>query len=689
MANYTLIISEKPQAALRIATALADSKIKKVSKRGAYWLEFTRSNKKIIVVPAVGHLFVLNTIRGEGWNYPEFDTQWVPTFSRKGSEFTKKYYNNIKSLVKNAESFIVATDYDNEGEVIGYNILRFLCKKEDAKRMKFSTLVKDDLVEAYENVANHIDHAQAEAGLTRHYLDFHWGINTTRALTLAMKEFMKNAFVVVSSGRVQSPTLKILADKEIEISKFVPKPYWQLVLEWLHEKKVIEALHEKDKIWKKDEALKILEECKGKDAKVDDLEKSKHKMLPPFPLDTTTLQTEAYRCFGFSPKQTMSVAESLYNQALISYPRTASQKLPAKIGFKKILQGLSKIKEFTEVSQELLSKTLKPREGKRKDPAHVAIYPTGEIPKGLGNQQKKLYTLIVKRFFSVFGQPAIRESTKVTLVINKQKFISSSVKTLIPGWLRYYDEFVKLEDEHLPELKKGQSVEIKDLKMEEKETQPPKRFSQASIIREMDKRGLGTRATRAGILYTLYNRGYVEGRSIEVTDFGQKVVQVLDEHCPRIVSEQLTIKFETETDLVEAKKKKREEVIEASKVVLLEVLEDFKKNQSKIGEALSKAYISFKKEQKFIGKCPDCGNDLKIVTSRRTGKRFVGCSGYSKGCRFSTPLPQSGYIKGLNKACDICGFPLIAVRFKKKWFTSCTNMKCPSKENQKKESKKK
>jgi len=686
--SYRLIISEKPQAALRIATALAESKIKKISKKGAYWLEFTRGNERIVVVPAVGHLLVLNTIRGEGWDYPEFDTEWVPTFSRKGSEFTKKYYENIRFLVKNAESFVIATDYDTEGEVIGYNILRFLCNQNDAKRMKFSTLVKDDLIEAYENVVGHIDHGQAEAGLTRHYLDFHWGINTTRALTLAMKDFMKNAFVVVSSGRVQSPTLKILADKEIEIKKFIPVPYWQLILKWLHDKKVIEAVYEEDKIWKKDKASRILEECKNKDAIVKDLEKKKHKDLPPLPLDTTNLQTEAYRCFGFSPRQTMSVAEALYNQALISYPRTASQKLPAKIGYKKILQGLSKIKEFKEISQELLSKPLKPREGKKTDPAHVAIYPTGEMPKGLTNQQRNLYRLIVKRFFSVFGQPAIRESTKVILSVNKHIFISSGTRTISPGWYRYYDEFVKLGEQLLPELKKGQVLKVKDLKMEEKETQPPKRYSQASIIREMEKLGLGTRATRAGILQTLYDRGYVEGRSIEVTDFGQKVVQILDEHCPRIISVELTKKFEREMELVEEGKKEREEIIEASKVVLIEILEDFKKNQDKIGESLSKAYISFKREQKFIGKCPECKGDLRIITSRRTGKRFVGCSNYKNGCRFSTPLPQSGSIKGLNKACDICGFPLIAVRFRRKWFTSCTNMKCPSKENQNKENKK-
>jgi len=683
--SHTLVITEKPQAAVRIASALAESQVKRIGRGGAYWLEFNRRNKKHVVVPAVGHLFVLDTIKGNGWDYPIFDVEWVPTFTKKGSEFTKKYYNNIKSLVKDADEFIVATDFDTEGEVIGYNILRFLCNQTDAKRMKFSTLTTPDLIESYENINDHMEIGQAEAGLTRHYLDFHWGINTTRAMTLAMKKCLKNSFTVVSSGRVQSPTLKILAERELEIKKFVPVPYWQLELHCLVDEKGIVGLYIKDKIWKKDEALKIVAECKGKDALVKDLESKKYNALPPLPFDTTTLQTESYRCFGFSPAQTMSIAESLYNQALISYPRTASQKLPSKIGYKKILQGLSQINVFKSISQELLSKTvLKPREGSKTDTAHIAIYPTGEIPKGLTSQQQKLYVLIVKRFFSVFGEPAVREVSKIILGVNDHDFIATGVKTIDPGWTRYYEEFIKIEEKFLPKLQKGQVLKVKELKMLEKETQPPSHYTQGSIIKEMEKRGLGTKATRAQILQTLYDRGYVKGKSIEVTGFGQTVTEVLSEYSPRIVSEDLTRKFEDEMELIWQREKKMDEVINESKDVLTDVLTDFKNNEEKIGEALAKAYISFKKDQKFIGKCPQCGGDIKIITSRKTGKRFCGCSNYSKGCRFSTPLPQSGSVKGLNKQCEICGYPVIAVRFKSRWFNSCTNMKCPSKDNQNK-----
>ena len=679
--TYTLLISEKPQAAVRIAQALAEDSVKKHSRYGAYWLEFERKWKKLVCVPAVGHLFVLNTKKGNGWDYPTFDLEWVPTFTQKGSEFTRKYYRNIQKVVKDADSFVVATDYDTEGEVIGFNILRFLCDQKDAKRMKFSTLTKSDLIEAYEKALPHIDFGQAEAGLTRHFLDAYWGFNTTRALTLAMKEHLKNGFILVSSGRVQSPTLHILAKRELEIRKFIPVPFWQLELHCLIDGQELVALYEKDKIWKKEEARRTFDACKGKDAIVKEIEKKTYKQLPPFPFDTTTLQTEAYNYFKFSPTQTMSVAEALYNQALISYPRTASQRLPTKIGYKKILQGLSKIPSVKKHCERLLSKkVLKPHEGKKVDPAHVSIYPTGEIPKKLTNQQKNLYSLIVRRFLATFGDPAIREGMKVTLNVNGHNFILTGKRTVEPGWIDLYGKFARFKEQILPELKEGQVLPVKELLILEKETQPPKRYTQGSIIKEMEKRGLGTRATRANILQTLYDRGYIRGKQIEVTEFGQKVVDVLEKNCPKIISEELTRKFEEEMELVREGKKKRKEVVDEAKRVLIDILDEFKKKQDKIGEALSKAYISFKRNQKVIGKCPDCGGDLRIITSKKTGKRFIGCSNYPK-CDRSYPLPQYGKVTVLSKKCKECGLPMIKVYLKgKRSYSMCIDPNCKSKE---------
>ncbi|MEM5793396.1 MAG: DNA topoisomerase I [Candidatus Aenigmatarchaeota archaeon] len=679
--SFTLIISEKPDAATRISQALADGNVKKVGSGGAYWLEFERNGKKYVCVPAVGHLFVLNSPKNNSWNYPDFSAEWVPTYTNKGSEFTKKYFTNIQKLAKEASDFIVATDFDTEGEVIGYNILRFICKRQDAKRMKFSTLTKADLEEAFRNMMPHIDFGQAKAGLTRHYLDFYWGVNITRALTLAMRGNSNN-FILVSSGRVQSPTLYILTQREREIKKFVPKPYWEIELHILLDGEKLVAVYEKGKIWEKSEAQKIFESCKGKDAIVKDIERSKHKQPPPLPLDTTTLQTIAYTHFKFSPMQTMSIAESLYNQGLISYPRTSSQKLPAKIGYQQILQKLSKISTYQEGCKKLLSKkVLKPIEGKKEDPAHPSIYPTGEFSGNLNEHQKKLYDLIVRRFLAVFGEDAIRETMKARLDVNGHNFLLMGKRTVEPGWIELYGKYAKFDEQILPQLSVGQRINVKDILLLDKETQPPSRYNQGSIIKEMEKRGLGTKATRANIIQTLYDRGYIKEKIIKVTEFGEKVSEVLEQSCPKIISEELTRKFEEEMEEVRLGKKRMEDVIGEAEDVLREILKEFKEKQKDIGEKLAKSYASFKKGEKDMGICPKCGGTLKIIQSKKSGKRFIGCKNYPK-CECSYPLPQFGTIKLLDKKCPECHLPMIMVKVgKRKPYNMCINNKCKTKEN--------
>ncbi|MEM5882988.1 MAG: DNA topoisomerase, partial [Candidatus Aenigmatarchaeota archaeon] len=246
--GYTLIIAEKPDAARRIAEALADKKPKVVKKREVEYYEFTVNGKKHVCVPAVGHLFTLSPLsESKKWSYPIFSYEWTPTYTKKGTEWTRKYFENIVDLAKGADEFIDAADVDTEGEVLLYNILRFICKVKDAKRMQFSTLTKDELVEAYRNMSHHILFPMLESGLTRHELDWLWGINLTRALTLALKNHNNKAFAILSAGRVQSPTLNLLLEREIEIRNFKPKPFWQLELRAKVDNQEIVAMHEKDK----------------------------------------------------------------------------------------------------------------------------------------------------------------------------------------------------------------------------------------------------------------------------------------------------------------------------------------------------------------------------------------------------------------------------------------------------------
>ncbi|MEK6869394.1 MAG: DNA topoisomerase, partial [Nanoarchaeota archaeon] len=299
---YELIITEKPNAASKIAEALAEGKPIKENMEGVPYYKVTRGKRDIVVACAVGHLYGLDEKEKKGWTFPVFDIEWKPAADiSKKSGFSKKYLNVIKKLAKEADEFTVATDYDQEGSVIGKNIITLACKKKDANRMKFSTLTKPDLIEAYENKSKHLDWPQATAGETRHYLDFYNGINYSRALTSSIKT--AGSFKLMSTGRVQGPALKIIVDREKEIKAFKPVPFWQIELQGAVNKGDVVAWHKQDKFWDKKEADNVMQKVRNeKKAVVDKAEKKQFNQQAPVPFDLTTLQMESYRCHGISPK---------------------------------------------------------------------------------------------------------------------------------------------------------------------------------------------------------------------------------------------------------------------------------------------------------------------------------------------------------------------------------------------------
>jgi len=675
-----LIISEKPNASMRLATALSEGEVEKKKSGKAVWYEITRNGEKHLVVPAVGHLFSLKQKGNGKWTYPVFESEWAPSFEiNKHSSFSKPYFKNFEKLSKKADKFIIATDYDSEGSVIGFNILRFICKKEVANRMKFSTLTQSDLVEAYENISG-LDTPQINAGIARHKLDWLYGINTSRALTLAIKS-QNNFFKVLSTGRVQGPALKIIATKEEEIENFVSKPYWEIeaLLETQDKQKII-ARHEEGKFWEKDKPKEIKDKCKDK-ARVSDVTRRKYKQNPPHPFDLTSMQVEAYSVFGFSPRQTLDLAQSLYDSGLISYPRTSSQKLPKKIGYEKIIKELSKQRNYKKLAEKLIGKKLVPNEGKKKDMAHPSIFPTGEKPSGLDEHEKKLYDLIVRRFLATFGDPAVRESMKIIFDINGESFYAIGKRTIEKNWIEFYENYVNYDEQLLPDLKIGDSLSVDKIEILEKETQPPSRFNEASLIKKLEKLGLGTKATRATIIKTLFDRGYISGKQIKITKLGTSVVKTLKKYCPEILSEKLTRKFEEEMKLIEMEKIDKEKVIEEAKKTLKEILTKFKQNEEKIGSELHEALVETRNNQYIVGKCPECGNNLRMIKSKKSGKRFIGCEGYKDGCRVSFPLPQYGLIQPFG-ICKACGHPQVKVirKGKRPWIL-CIDPNCPSKKD--------
>ena len=594
ISKYTLIIAEKPDAARRISEAIADRKPKYIKNRGVTYYDFTIQGKRHICVPAAGHLFILTPSKEnnpKGWNYPVFNFEWVPTYTKKVTAWTKKYLENIQDLSQDASDFIDAADVDTEGEVLLFNILRFICNVKDAKRMKFSTLTRDELRESYQKMSPTILHSTLESGLTRHELDALWGLNLTRALTLALKSQVDYGFTLLSTGRVQGPTLAILLKKELQIRKFKSKPFWKLVSKIKIGNIKFDAIYEKEKIWDKSEATVILQSCTDRTATVIDIKKQYYTQKPPVPFNTTDLQSEAYRHFKYSPKQTLQIAERLYQRGIISYPRSNSQKLPPIIKYKKILEAISTLKPYTLLVSKLIKKaTLVPNQGKFTDPAHPAIYPTFEVSelKKLNLYQKNIYDLIIRRFLSVFGSPMLRESNKVFLTINGNIFILKGNRTIDLGWTIFSGKYFLFNERALPDLKIGQELQIFKLNLLSKETKPPLRYNQGTILKIMEHKHLGTRATRANILQTLYDRHYIEGENVRVTQLGEVVVNVLEEFCSIISSEKLTKNFEEEMNRVYKGEKNRGAVINEAQHLLKTVLINFKKNETQIGQKLLK-----------------------------------------------------------------------------------------------------
>jgi len=648
-----LIIAEKPAAARKIASAFGGAKYVNVGQAGYYEI----SGRNIKIASAVGHLFGLHT-RKQG--YPVFDVEWAPVYEiSKTSKFAKPYLHLLKKLAGEVEELVIATDYDIEGEVIGLNIVRFIFERKDASRMKFSTLTKNELLKAFEQRLKHLDWGQANAGETRHVLDWYYGINLSKAAMSALRSAI-NGFKTLSIGRVQGPALAILARREKEIENFVSKPYWQIFANFSFGK----AIHEKEKFDSEEQANNIFNKVKDKPACLEKLDKKSTSVFPPVPFDLTTLQMEAWRIFKIPPAKTLEIAQQLYLSALISYPRTSSQKLPPQIGYSRILRSLAKNKKYTKLANSLLQlKQLRPRQGKKSDPAHPAIYPSGELPKNLTKEQSAIYDLIVKRFLATFAEPAERAQIKVLFDIEGERFKMSFEKTVKPGWINFYSPYSNFKEEKIPALDKESYAQKTSLV--KKKTNPPPRYTPASIVAELERKNLGTKGTRAQIIDILYKRGYISGSPISVSPLGMKIVDVFSKFAPEILSEELTRKFEQSLEAIYEGKEKKEKVLEAAKKIIVKICKEIDAHQKEIGLGLAEALAETRKEdlaRRTLMKCPKCKKgDLIVIRSRKTGKRFLACTEYPK-CKTAYPLPQKGSLRMLKTKCQQCGANLISVK---------------------------
>ncbi len=605
-----LVIAEKPKAAKKIADALSQNHITRRYHNLAYY-EIVQRDLVITVASAAGHLYELNT-----WEkgYPIFTYEWVPAYiASREKRYVKTYLDLLREVSKNCNYYVNACDYDIEGSVIGFLLIKFHGNEKRALRAKYSSLTPLELREAFTRLLP-LDYPMIEAGLCRHELDWIWGINISRALMQAVYMSTKKK-IILSAGRVQTPTLKQVYEHEAKRGLFIPVPQYIITasLKKNNVKIQVEYINNPVESQSQAELIKVNVE-QQKYLVVRNIEFSKSRYQPPPPFNLSDLQEEASRIYGFSPMKTQEIAEQLYLDALISYPRTNSQKLPPRLNYKNILSNLAEIREYRELVHRLINETkgiLKPVEGEKEDPAHPAIYPTGVLPEKLTREQAAIYDLIVRRFLAVFAPPASISHVKAEFSTPDHRFAFTTTGLSIeyPGWLAYYP-FHTPSPREIPRLNRGESLEILNVSIRETFTKPPPRLRKIDILKWMESVGIGTESTRAIIIEKLFDRGYLKSTrdGVEISDLGVGIVEVIDTFFPDLASVELTRKFEVLMDEIIRGRRKREEVISEAKRVISSLLEKFNRDIGNVGVSLAKKLSLVENYEKCS--IPSCRSDV-------------------------------------------------------------------------------
>lgn len=696
--KYSLIICEKPGVANRISHVLASKTVNQIRINNSRIYEISYNSSNYVVISSKGHLYTLNDFYKDRKLFPVFDLSWVPIRGNQKNQQNKKLIDLIKRLSENADKIIHACDYDPEGELIGYNILQFACKNKyhHCLRAKFSTLTDEEIIDSFNNLEKP-NTGMAYAGMFRHMLDFIYGINFSRSLmsSINFKEIKTNLTV----GRVQSPTLKFVIDRDYEINCHVPLPYWSIKIQFEKDNQSLLLSYIKPRISSIDEAEIVLKNCQNIDGLVSEISQTNEHLQAPYPFNLGDLQKESFRLFRFSPSYTLFIAEKLYLQALISYPRTNSQTLPTSINNKRILKDLAKISdEYEIIVYKLLSqKKLYPNNGNKSDPAHPAIHPTGRKPSRLTSQEFKVYDLIVKRYFSTFGESTIHSKTTIYVTVNKEHvFYITDYVVSKKGWIDFYVPYNNMSkhSNHLPKLKVGDKLKNIKIIREEKFSEPPKRFNYSSLLSKMEKEEIGTKSTRANIIDSLIKRNYIEVKKniLFPTKLGMILIDYLQKKSPRILSTNLTRMLEKYLREIELGVRDYSNILDDVINDILLSIHNYKKNDLEIDSSTinmlkNQTENYYKKRNNIVvGPCPLCrkGN-LQIIRSRKTRKRFISCSNYfNEGCSITLPLPQKGIIKSTTKSCSSCNWSVIHIFYYTLRLTKslCININCPNKKKQ-------
>lgn len=610
--------------------------------------------KNYIVVASLGHIRDLAR-SGKGGLGVDIENDFKPTYKISPGKYA--VVKNLKEQAKRCDEVILATDPDREGEAIAWHLTQVLgLDVKTTKRLEFHEITRDSINHAINNPRT-IDMNLVSSQETRRIID--------RIIGFKLSTLLYNKIHSRSAGRVQSATLKIIADHEKEINNFVIEEYHKINVTASFNGQTYTLDIKKNKaISTTEEALEILNNI-PENLEVIDVKKEVKKREAKAPFTTSTLQQAAYNKYKFKTEETQSIAHKLYegidlggeHVGLISYMRTDSTRLSPTY--------INRAKNYIveTYGEEYVGNKTKFKEGKMAQDAHEAIRPTGNhrtpdsIKQYLTRSQYLLYKLVYERTLASLMAPKKEEITTVTIKGNDIIFTLEGVRILFDG----YERLLKEENSNkiiLPEIKNGDIFKVESKSEEQKFTQPPAHYSEAKIVNIMESVGIGRPSTYASTISTLSKRKYVTDADgvLKITDQGDKTSHVLDKYFPDIVNAKYTAQMEEKLDN-----------IQAGSSSIVKMLNDFYNPFIKEFDKASK--LMYKDEEEKTGEnCPECGSPL-IYKDGKFG-RFICCSNYPK-CNYIKKEPKEVIYTGEN--CPVCGKPLVERTYDKdKKFVACS-----------------
>jgi DNA topoisomerase I len=695
-----LIITEKNNSAKKIADILSGGSATADATYKVPFYTWSDADGEQMTVGLKGHVMGV-AFPDEYSNWQQTDLHELIDAELVPEPTDKNVVKAVRKLAKEADEVVIATDFDREGELIGLEALQQaldanpgvagaeLGERPPVKRARYSALTKDEIERAFAEL-DELSYDLAYAGAARQDIDLIWGATLTRAVSLATRRFGSN---FLSVGRVQSPTLGLIVERELERRAHVPKPYWEVFAKFAHPDGSFEAHHSTDKFWEEAEAKAALANTKSPGT-VRSVTARRSQRKPPTPLNTTAFTTDCSNRLGITPAAAMRLAEDLYMDGFISYPRTDNTVYPQSLNTRELVQQMVRIPEF-EAGAFVLDGPMQATRGKKETTDHPPIHPTQALhPGALDGPKRRVYELVVRRFVATFGPPMVVESTRADIDAGSESYFVRGSVVVDPGFARIYT-YARSSDEEIPKLEEGQTLELDgDPWAVGKETQPPSRIGQGKLIEMMEELGLGTKATRADIIQKLYDRGYVFNNPPEPSETGIAMYKAFREHVPRMATPEMTAELERDMDLIAAGETTKDEVLRISREMLHGTTSDMQERS----DDLAKVIWAGMDEDKFLGPCRVCAeagrahedgspNRLRVI-DLKGGKRFWGCEGYNRddpdhpdSCRNSGPLPGRGYeLWRLEESCSVCGeAPRLTVKgFRGRPWKLCLNDDCPT-----------